>query len=175
MSSNPPTSPPSAGASRKLSIVLGVTLGGIGLLIIASIIIFTTRMKRRRNVRELDYVSSSHGSVVDRLHPASKITPFGRPRSEGPRFSHIPGSNMRVAIRRPDGAWDFSRPPSSFTPLGVNELDLSPSSSTPLHSFRSKEKELKLSKDAWKYVETAVPSPPPAYDQGSGGYINHMT
>lgn len=30
---------------------------------------------------------------------------------------------MRVATRRPDGAWEFSHPGTSFNPLGVTELE----------------------------------------------------
>ena len=33
---------------------------------------------------------------------------------------------MRIAIRRPDGAWHFADSRTPFTPVGVNELDVVP-------------------------------------------------
>jgi hypothetical protein len=37
---------------------------------------------------------------------------------------------MRIAIRRPDGAWDFSDPSEPFTPSGISDVQPSPASST---------------------------------------------
>jgi hypothetical protein len=79
-------------------------------------------------------------------HPASRITPFGSAGEESPKFGefclimtlptiserdvvHTPGSNMRIANRRPDGVWEFADPNGPFTPAGISDLDLSPSSS----------------------------------------------
>ena len=77
---------------------------------------------------------------------------------------------MRIANRRPDGAWQFSDFRSSFSPRGISDLDLSPSSSS---SFRStthlltKEQEAKVSAAQHKEgfdVEIGVDTvPPPAY------------
>ncbi|KAF9257907.1 hypothetical protein L218DRAFT_770062 [Marasmius fiardii PR-910] len=47
---------------------------------------------------------------------SAKITPFGAsndeetPDGHKPKFIHIPGQNMRIATRMPNGAWTFSEP-----------------------------------------------------------------
>lgn len=45
-------------------------------------------------------------------------------------LGHTPGRDMRLAIRRPDGAWDFTDPSQPFTPTGVSDICPSPMSST---------------------------------------------
>lgn len=92
---------------------------------------------------------------------------------------------MRIATRRADGAWQFSNSRTPFTPSGVSDLDISPSS--PSTSFRSphpltKEQESKLAamererhKGDDDYDMEPGPDvvPPPAYGY-EPGYINHM-
>lgn len=85
---------------------------------------------------------------------------------------------MRIAIRRPDGAWHFTDSRTPFTPAGVSEIDVTPSpissrSSVSLLSFHSssrfpsnKAKEARavrdLSNDFGFEVDPTAP-PPPAY------------
>ncbi|KAG5644310.1 hypothetical protein DXG03_008728 [Asterophora parasitica] len=135
-------------------------------------------MKRRR----LSKGSKEHGSEsfispgtrLDRSHPAARITPFGHPGGETPRFNHTPGSDMRIATRRADGAWDFADPRGPFTPTGVGELDVcpSPSSSTgmlpPRIRTNLKDQEFKVSR-----YDVEINPPPPAYGQHYGGYLPH--
>jgi len=76
------------------------------------------------------------GTVIQPDHPAAEIAPFGNPQSgaTGPRFKHIPGEDMRIAVRRPDGAWHFADSQTPFEPSGVKDLDnvpaLKPSSAS---------------------------------------------
>ena len=85
---------------------------------------------------------------------------------------------MRIAIRRPDGAWHFTDSRTPFTPAGVSEIDVTPSpvstrSTASLFSFHSssrfpsnKAKEVRtardLSDDFGFRVDPTAP-PPPAY------------
>jgi len=39
---------------------------------------------------------------------------------------HTPGEDMRIAIRRPDGAWHFTDSRTPFTPSGIHDLVPSP-------------------------------------------------
>ncbi|KAG6864567.1 hypothetical protein C0991_008610 [Blastosporella zonata] len=43
---------------------------------------------------------------------------------------HTPGSEMRVATRRPDGAWEFSDYPIPLSPSGASNTDVAPSPSS---------------------------------------------
>ncbi|KAF7288363.1 hypothetical protein HMN09_01399100 [Mycena chlorophos] len=55
------------------------------------------------------------GEVVSRTHPAGLMI-MKADGSGTPRFVHTPGTNMRTAIRRADGAWEFSDPRAPFRP-----------------------------------------------------------
>jgi hypothetical protein len=92
---------------------------------------------------------------------------------------------MRLAIRRPDGAWDFTDPSEPFTPSGISDIHISPvsPSTTPSSNHRSsksavrqyKEQEstvsrmIRLGYDAREadlaFTEGPLPHPPPAYGQ----------
>lgn len=87
---------------------------------------------------------------------------------------------MRIAIRRPDGAWSFEEPRAPFTPSGISDIDLSPSSSSPgLKPRTPKEQESKAAREQRKGydrdfdVESAIDVAPPAYGIESPGYLNH--
>lgn len=164
--------------------IVGVVLGVAAALLIAGVIYTTLRMKRRRSTTtnvdgSESFVSPPLGTSVDHYHPAARITPFGSPGGETPRFKHTPGADMRIAMRRPDGAWHFADPRSPFTPSGVSEIDVlpSPSSSTGMlpPRVRMKEHEAKASRDlryGYDYDIDLNP-PPPAYGYDSGGYLPH--
>jgi hypothetical protein len=92
---------------------------------------------------------------------------------------------MRLAIRRPDGAWDFTDPSEPFTPSGISDIHLSSVSppTTPTSNKGSsksaimeyKEQESRVSRmirlgyDArdsdLALTEGPLPHPPPAYGQ----------
>ncbi|RDB20783.1 hypothetical protein Hypma_012214 [Hypsizygus marmoreus] len=184
----PSSSPAPAPNDARISIA-GIVLGILVFIVIGGIIFATIRMKRRRAANAKAgadyYVSSSHGTTLDRDHPAARITPFGAPGGETPRFivlivsEHTPGSDMRIAIRRPDGAWHFADPRTPFTPSGVSEIDVlpSPSSSSSIKFPRrvhAKEYETKLSRELHMgYDDIEANPPPPAYHYDYGGYIHH--
>ncbi|KAF9461852.1 hypothetical protein BDZ94DRAFT_790607 [Collybia nuda] len=184
----PPTTTDGDGRTNIVGIVLGVA----GLFIVCIIVYTTWRLKRRRSAGAADDPSfgdpQKHGTVLDRAHPAARITPFGSPEGETPRFKHTPGADMRIAVRRPDGAWQFSDPRTPFAPIGVSELDVLPSpspssfSSTatatipPVRGPHKKELEAKPARKACERdYDPDLNPPPPAYGYGYeyGGYINH--
>ncbi|KAJ7505763.1 hypothetical protein B0H11DRAFT_2220408 [Mycena galericulata] len=76
---------------------------------------------RRRNKKAISAAQARKGreaqagETVSRTHPAAlMITPV---EGKGtPRFVHTPGTNMRIATRRADGAWEFADPRAPFTP-----------------------------------------------------------
>lgn len=87
---------------------------------------------------------------------------------------------MRIATRRPDGAWQFSDPQAPFTPTGVSEIDVLPSPSSSTASMlppRSHRKEREAAREARKEYDRDydldLNPPPPAYGYDYGGYINH--
>lgn len=84
---------------------------------------------------------------------------------------------MRIAVRRPDGAWQFTDPSTPFTPVGVSDLEAAPVSAASSQFFPfssryaapSKEKEVEDAKKASKEdpfndYDSIVP-PPPAYQR----------
>ncbi|KIL62519.1 hypothetical protein M378DRAFT_761688 [Amanita muscaria Koide BX008] len=71
---------------------------------------------------------------VDKSHVAARITPYGSSTNLVPRFNHSPGNDMRIATRRPDGAWEFSTPGAAFNPTGVDEIEPPASASTSMYS-----------------------------------------
>jgi hypothetical protein len=79
---------------------------------------------------------------------------------------------MRIAFRRPDGAWHFADSLTPFTPAGINEIDVLPSPSASGSEYSSnappKEKKLKAEdrqEDDFSF-NPATP-PPPAYHSES--------
>jgi len=89
---------------------------------------------------------------------------------------------MRIAFRRPDGAWHFADSRTPFTPLGVNDIEVLPSptsSSASLFYFNAKipsnkEREAKTARDLYKghnpefdFEISSIVPPPPAYHRES--------
>ncbi|KAJ7465118.1 hypothetical protein FB451DRAFT_1402838 [Mycena latifolia] len=113
-----PSSPanPSKPPSRTIPIVISV----VAVLLLASLMLLTFHF-RRQNKKKISAAQARKGreiqagETVSRTHPAAlMITP-----AEGkgtPRFVHTPGTNMRIASRRSDGAWEFADPRAPFTP-----------------------------------------------------------
>lgn len=118
----------SANGDPRLSAVIAI-LTIIGIVLIGVIVFITVRLRRgdtgtgdRRSM-----AGPFHGtSIWEREHPATRITPFDT-QYKSPTFNHIPGSDMRIAHRRPDGAWHFADSRTPFTPEGVSDLDNTPS------------------------------------------------
>ncbi|KAF8959921.1 hypothetical protein BDZ97DRAFT_1922529 [Flammula alnicola] len=161
-------SDPTPKSDHRILIVV-VILGIVGAFLIAYIIYITRRVNRRQSNGEIS--GPYQGTAMHQDHPAANITPFGAagPHYGGqvPRFKHNPGEDMRIALRRPDGAWHFADSRTPFTPAGVTDIDVLPSpmsSSTSLFSFNShlpssKEQEVRASRE--HYYNPAPP--PPAY------------
>ncbi|KAG6829021.1 hypothetical protein H0H92_005929 [Tricholoma furcatifolium] len=129
-----------------------------------------------------DLTSPLTGKSLSQHHPAAQITPFGSFGGETPRFRHTPGSDMRIAIRRPDGAWLFSNPHDPFSPYGVSEIDILPSPLSSTASLSSPvkskgggdSKSLRNLRSDYDHRYDSVldlPLPPPAYGYDYSGYI----
>lgn len=74
---------------------------------------------------------------------------------------------MRIAYRRPDGAWHFADSSTPFTPTGVSDLENIPTSavSSKLFPFSSqKEQDAKLD-DPFASSYDPITPPPPAYQR----------
>lgn len=110
-------------------LIVVVILGILATFLIAYIVYITIRLKRRQTSGE--NLGPYQGTAMHQDHPAANIVPFGAvgPHSGGkiPRFKHKPGEEMRIAIRRPDGAWHFTDSRTPFAPAGVSEIDVAPS------------------------------------------------
>ncbi|KAF6746801.1 hypothetical protein DFP72DRAFT_1017071 [Ephemerocybe angulata] len=159
---------------RILSVI--VVLAIVGAFVIASIVWYTLRLKRRSK-RPMSGGPFQGTSIWDKNHPASRITPFGAP-SNAPSFDHRPGEDMRIAYRRPDGAWLFADSGAPFTPSGVSDLVNSPVSASssqvfpfsPAYNPTSKKEQeakldsLKADKDGYFDYDSITP-PPPAYQR----------
>lgn len=81
-SSNQPT-PTNDGRTNIVGIVLGIA----GVFIVGVIVYTTWRLKRRRSANPQSSDAPEHGTILDRAHPAARITPFGSPDGETPRYS----------------------------------------------------------------------------------------
>lgn len=111
--------------------IIGVALGIVALVLLAGIVFVTLRARRRSgNVGEKASGPFHGTALLDKNHPAARIVPFGTPGTEAHLFRHTPGRDMRIAIRRPDGAWDFADSSQPFTPTGVSDICPSPMSSS---------------------------------------------
>jgi len=125
------SSTPSPSHDSQQGAVLGAVLGIVALVLLAGIVFITLRVRRRGGSEGEKVTGPFHGTaLLDKDHPAAKIVPFGTPGTEAHLFCHTPGRDMRLAIRRPDGAWDFTDPSQPFTPTGVSDICPSPMSST---------------------------------------------
>ncbi|EKM53532.1 uncharacterized protein PHACADRAFT_259961 [Phanerochaete carnosa HHB-10118-sp] len=149
---------------------VGATVAVVLTLLIGGLAFFYFRHKRESaEVMELEQEDAGRCSqVLDRFHPASKVTPFSVDE-EAPRFTHIPGEAMRVAHRRSDGGWEFSEPLTIHPPPFAHELSNSVCSS-PTTSiatttmFSRKEKHFVGELTTRGYIEIDTEGvPPPAY------------
>ncbi|KAG6834677.1 hypothetical protein H0H93_008086 [Arthromyces matolae] len=119
------------------------------------------------------FTSPPRRRKLDFHHPATHISPYGSHVGEALRFQHTPGSDMRIATRRPDGAWQFSDPSSPFTPSGVSELDSSPKRSYK-SSLPKKTKSTLLHNTQFDYAghyDFVIDPPPPAYGYDYSGHF----
>ncbi|KAG5651305.1 hypothetical protein H0H81_009130 [Sphagnurus paluster] len=168
---------------------VGILLTVVGVLLIAGVVFMTLHMKRRRcpnNVNGANsFTSPPLGRVLESSHPAARISPFGSP---GPRFrtpaqtlfgnfssvnlllEHTPGSEMRIALRRPDGAWEFADPQTPFTSSGISAPEAlhSPSIASML-SPKARKKDYETYGYDRDYDFDLSP-PPPAYGHDYSGY-----
>jgi len=148
-------------------IIVLVVVGSIAL--IGLVICITIRLKKRR---PHDAFGPYEGTLVHPEDLAAQITPYGgsgphRGRNV-PRFVHTPGEDMRIAFRRPDGAWHIGDSLTPFAPAGVNDIDFlpSPSVTTSECSFSMTSKELEVKKVGYEGgygFSSTLTLPPPAY------------
>ncbi|KAH9485784.1 hypothetical protein JR316_0002699 [Psilocybe cubensis] len=136
------SSDPTPKTDHRMMVAITV-LAIAGAFLIGFVIMTTLRLKRRQASGEI--AGPYQGALIHSDHPATHITPFGaaghHPGGTAPKFKHKPGEDMRIAIRRPDGAWHFTDSRTPFTPAGVTELEVTPSpasSSTSLIAFNSR-------------------------------------
>jgi len=172
-----PTNFPSP--QRGHAVALAVTLSLVGVLLIAGITFFTVRMRRARSEQEQQGRDEENGNssprrstVLDTRHPASHITPFS---------NHQPGTNMRIARRRVDGAWDFEDPESPFEPQGIADPSPHPLSASlsQRSTIRSNKTASNTECDHRRETDSSGVSrfepPPPAYHSevhSDEGYTN---
>jgi len=185
-SSHPSSTPQSAPTNDTRTNVVAIVLAIVGLVVVAVVVYTTWRLKRRRSANPSDQLESSkHGIAIDQSHPAAMITPFGSLRDESPRFKHTPGADMRIAVRRPDGAWHFTDPRDPFSPSGVSDIDVlpSPSSSTTMLPPPRRPHRKELEAKAWRDnvnqsrleynrdYDVELSPPPPAYGYDYSGHL----
>jgi hypothetical protein len=116
-------------------------------------------------------------STLDILHLISRLLVVSSyllwrmaPRfySAGP-LDHQPGTNMRIARRRVDGAWDFEDPESPFEPQGIADPSPHPLSASlsQRSTIRSNKTESNTECDHRRDTDNSGVSrlepPPPAY------------
>ena len=83
---------------------------------------------------------------------------------------------MRIAFRRPDGAWHFADSLTPFAPAGVNDIDVlpSPSVTTSECSFNLTSKDWEVKKAGYEggygFSTTTLALPPPAYTGHPDGH-----
>ncbi|KAJ7727362.1 hypothetical protein B0H16DRAFT_257242 [Mycena metata] len=109
LASSSPSPPPKASTP-----IVPIIIAIVAVLLLVSLMLFVLRF-RRQTKKKFNGKEVQAGETVSRTHPAAlMITP-----AEGkgtPRFVHTPGTNMRIASRRSDGAWEFADPRAPFTP-----------------------------------------------------------
>ncbi|KAJ7675920.1 hypothetical protein DFH06DRAFT_1318060 [Mycena polygramma] len=115
-----PSPSPSSASKSPTSPVVPIAVVVIVLVLLGLIMLLTFHF-RRQNKRKLGATQARKGrevqagEVVSRAHPAAlMITPENGKGT--PRFVHTPGTNMRIATRRSDGAWEFADPRAPFAP-----------------------------------------------------------
>jgi hypothetical protein len=84
-------------ASSSALLALGLSLGIFGTVIAAGVTYYALRAQKRRGAgeEEPDYTPPvRHSTVLDRSHPAARITPFGSATDEAPR--HVFSKSMPI-------------------------------------------------------------------------------
>ncbi|KAK7023046.1 hypothetical protein R3P38DRAFT_2957225 [Favolaschia claudopus] len=112
------STPSSSSASHSSTLPIVITIVAIVLLLAAMLVAF--HFRRRSNKKQSSTAAGVRkgrevqaGETVSRTHPSALMISDGK---GSPRFVHTPGTNMRIATRRPDGAWEFADPRAPFTP-----------------------------------------------------------
>ncbi|KZT04834.1 uncharacterized protein LAESUDRAFT_727693 [Laetiporus sulphureus 93-53] len=166
---------------NAVGIAIGVSIGFIAVLTIVSGIVLHRRRRNPHVIASEPRKEVRRSTILELSHPACRVTPFGSPEEDTPRFMHTPGANMRVAHRRSDGGWEFTE----IQPDSASMLDFSPSrvslSAHSTFSFPSKDK-LKLKPGELTtqgYVERELDvdveeNPPPAYSQTEESFLSHV-
>ncbi|KAJ7062337.1 hypothetical protein C8F01DRAFT_128113 [Mycena amicta] len=135
-SSSTTTNPPSSTSSTTLIQIVIVVVCGVLLLCLIMFIIFRRRQNKKQ-IRKAQapmrkepevQVQVQAGEIVSRTHPAALMITAADGKGT-PRFVHTPGTNMRTATRRADGAWEFSDPRAPFAPSIIADASERPSSS----------------------------------------------
>ncbi|KAJ6602221.1 hypothetical protein B0H10DRAFT_663399 [Mycena sp. CBHHK59/15] len=131
-SSASPSPSSSSAPSNAPSHAIPVAIAAIAVLFLVSLMLLALHF-RRQNKKKTSAAQTRKGrevhagETVSRTHPAAlMITP-----AEGkgtPRFVHTPGTNMRIATRRADGAWEFADPRAPFTPAIIADAADAPPS-----------------------------------------------
>jgi hypothetical protein len=176
----------SSGSNSPPTATIALVLTAIALVLIIIILFLTRRFKRNSNANKgtsalpSTELPSHRSMFLDRSHPAARITPFGSDSGcEIPAyaFDHEPGKNMRVALRRPDGAWEFvEQRTSPYSPYGMADPDAFPASSSasllstatsPSKPRTQKEEEMQRWQRKHLDVDCGAElmAPPPAYGQ----------
>ncbi|KAF7299466.1 hypothetical protein MIND_00896600 [Mycena indigotica] len=121
-SSPSPSSTTAPSSSTTLIQIVIAAICGVCLLALIMFIIFRRRQNKKQKGPEVQA-----GEIVARTHPAALMITSADGKGN-PRFVHTPGTNMRTAMRKADGSWEFSDSRSPFTPTIIAEPER-PSSS----------------------------------------------
>lgn len=145
---------------------VGATIAVVLTLLIGGFVFLYVRRRKEESEAVEPESAGRRSQVLDRFHPASKVTPFAA-EGEAPRFTHIPGEAMRVARRRSDGGWEFSEPLSISPPPFAHDRSVCPSPTTSIATttmFSRKEKYYAGDATTRGYLEMDPEGvPPPAY------------
>jgi len=162
---------------------IGISIGVVCLLIIAlgALAVYI------RNRRSSNFVGE-FTSLSDQNQLALRVTPFGSPGGEMPRygFARTPGSDMRIAHRQEDGSWSIADNHTPFSPTGVSDLDVMPSPVSPRFpsvysspKLSAKERDAKSRtfgkghpKDDLYDIDATILSPPPPAYGSEVGYLD---
>lgn len=103
--------------------IVGAVVGVFGLILFVggAFLIRRCARSRRRNGGD-----GRGGPLGDTKDPVARIVPLGTPRAEG--HSYYRSTLGRIAIRRPDGGWDFAHPNEPYLPSGISDPYPSPAS-----------------------------------------------
>ncbi|KAJ7205648.1 hypothetical protein C8J57DRAFT_369331 [Mycena rebaudengoi] len=115
--SSSPSSPAKNTPKSTVPIIIAV-VAAVVIVICLGMLAFHLRRQKKNKIRDVPARRGKEvqaGEIVSRTHPAAlMITPADGKGT--PRFIHTPGTNMRIASRRSDGAWEFADPRAPFTP-----------------------------------------------------------